>query len=68
MKSPSSKTPRRTVTAPRPPLPGAGRVPRAGDAIEEEEMSEAQADGRVHAPSGTPTIAPGRRGRGPVSP
>lgn len=39
----------------------AGRVPRAGDEIEEEEMDEAQADGRVHAQSRTPTIAPGRR-------
>ena len=39
----------------------AGRVPRAGDEIEEEEMREAQADGRVHAQSRTPAIAPGRR-------
>lgn len=39
----------------------AGRVPRAGDEIEEEEMAEAQADGRVHAQSRTPTISPGRR-------
>lgn len=39
----------------------AGRVARPSDEIEEEEMPEAQADGRVHAQSGTPTIAPGRR-------
>jgi hypothetical protein len=59
----SDKSPdtRRAATRPREVPKSAGRVPRAGDEIEEEEMAEAQADGRVHAQSQTPAISPGRR-------
>lgn len=39
----------------------AGRVARPSDEIEEEEMPEAQADGRVHAQSKGPALSPGRR-------
>jgi hypothetical protein len=53
--------PRDTGKLPRQVPRSAGRVARPSDEIEEEEMKEAQADGRVHAQSRTPTIAPGDR-------
>lgn len=55
------RKPRVAATGAHPVPKSAGRVARPSDEIEEEEMDEAQADGRVHAQSRTPTIAPGGR-------